>query len=760
VTQTALADDEVEYIERQTNLWYIRYPFADGSGHVTVATTRPESMLGDTAVAVSPKDTRYQHHIGKMIRLPLSNREIPLIADHFVDAEFGSGAVKITPAHDPNDYQMALRHQLPMINIMTPDGRINEAGAQYAGLTMEEARKKIAADLQAQSLLEKTTPYTQRVGISYRSKAVIEPYLSKQWFVKMESFAKKLDAVVKQGKVKLIPKNWEHTYFHWVDNLRDWCISRQLWWGHQIPIWYRKGNHEQMICYDGPGVPPEVAAEPEAWEQDPDALDTWFSSGLWPFSTLGWPHQTEDLKKFYPNAVLVSGSDILFFWIARMILMGDYAMDEVPFPETFLHGLIYGRSYWRTNPDGGITYVMGQERTNYDLGQPLPKDVQSKWEKLSKSKGNVIDPLEIIDEYGTDAMRLALCASGPQNSQIDLDRRRFEEFKNFANKVWNGARFILLNSTGLTAASFNQGIDEQLLLLEDRWILATLNRTIKEVNQHLSEYAFEKAALAAYDFYWKEFCAYYLELCKPVLFGKAGTAEQRENKQKLLLIILCSACRLLHPIAPFITEELFHVLRKRLEGIASLPQQDLYTAEAIRALQSQSCAVAPYPQVIRETDINQEICEVFDLLQSAVYTIRNIRGEMKLPPGTATDVYIVGADQDPTLQKMKQHQHMIPALVKVLSLHFCEAEPSVTFSCTGAVAGVKILIPLPKELESKERERLLKEKTRLSGEVEKTRQRLDNSEFVSRAPAELIQKTRDGLAQLEKELESISHKLK
>src|SRR3990167_6175294 len=450
VAQTALSDDEVENEEKDSFLWHIKYPLANGKGHLTVATTRPETMLGDTAVAVHPEDERYKKWIGEKIQLPLTDRLIPIIADPFVDRTFGSGAVKITPAHDFTDFEVGGRHNLPRINIMTSDGRINENGGKYEGLTMEEARVAVLADLKKERLLLKTEPHKLRIGHSYRSKAIIQPYLSKQWFVKMSVFKDKLIQIVKEKKVELIPPHWEATYFHWIENLRDWCISRQIWWGHRIPIWYNKSDPSKMICH-AEGTPPEVAKNPHLWEQDNDVLDTWFSSALWPFAVLGWPHKTKELKKFYPTSVLVTGHDILFFWVARMILMGEYALKEVPFHQAFLHGLIYGKSYWRKNKDGSIAYLSPDEKKKYDLGSPLPSDVESKWEKMSKSKGNIIDPLEIIDEYGTDAMRLALCSSVTHARQIDLDLRRFEEFKNFANKVWNGARFVFMNLEGFTS---------------------------------------------------------------------------------------------------------------------------------------------------------------------------------------------------------------------------------------------------------------------------------------------------------------------
>lgn len=767
VTQTALADDEVEHEERQSFLWHLKYPLADESGFLHVATTRPETMLGDTAVAVSPSDPRYTHLIGKQVKLPLTDRLIPVIADHHVDPTFGTGAVKVTPAHDPNDYQMGLTHQLPFINIMTPDGCINANGGRFEGLTMAAAREAVVENLRKEGFLEKIEPHINRVGVSYRSKATIEPYLSKQWFVKMETFAKHLRAIVAEGKTRLNPPHWDSTYFHWIDNLRDWCISRQLWWGHRIPIWYHRNDSNRIICYEGSDLPDEVKKNPDDWIQDSDVLDTWFSSALWPFSTLGWPDKTPDLEKFYPNSTLVTGHDILFFWVARMLAMGEYAMGTPPFPDTFLHGLIYGKSYWRENPEGGILYVTEEERLAYDLGKPTPKEVLSKWEKMSKSKGNIIDPLEMIDEYGTDAVRMALCASATQARQIDLDRRRFEEFKNFANKMWNGARFVLMNlqeseaqgTAGLGADEFSKGLDESLLVLEDRWILSTLNRTIKSVTSHLERYEFDQAALKAYDFFWKEFCAYYVEISKPVLFGKVGSPCHRTNKQKMLVIILSQALRLMHPMAPFITEELFHILKEHLEGVSLESNSDSYTQESVKALQSEACIVAPYPKVIRESDINPEIDQTFSMMEQVIYTIRNIRGEMKLSPGIATDLYIIGEAADTDWQIIKSNIQMIAALVRTQKIEVLTAQPSLGFTCTGVYRSLKIILPLPEELLKQELQRLTKEKDKLAISLEKLRTQLSNADFVSRAPAQLIEKQQQQLAQGENELKEISQKL-
>lgn len=768
VTQTALADDEVEYEERQGFLYHIKYPLADGSGFIRIATTRPETMLGDTAVAVSPRDERYVHLVGKSVVLPLVNRTIPIIADHHVDPEFGTGMVKVTPAHDPNDYQIGLRNNLPQINILTPDGRINEIGLQFQGMTVEEAREEVVKTLEALKLLEQKEPHVHRVGVSYRSKAVIQPFLSLQWFVRMENFGQRLRAQINEKLVKIIPQNWESTYFHWIDNLRDWCISRQLWWGHRIPIWYHKYDPSRMICYDGEGVPAEVQESPEDWQQDEDVLDTWFSSALWPLSILGWPEKTEDLKMFYPNSVLITGHDILFFWVARMMLMGEYLTEKPPFPEVFLHGLIFGKSYWRKNANGGITYVNDEERVAYDLGKPIPENVQFKWEKMSKTKGNIIDPLEIIDLYGADAMRMALCASVTQAREIDLDRRRFEDFKNFANKVWNGTRFTLMNLDGrpeedlaaLDAAELSKGLNEKQFDLEDRWILSKLNQTVRDVNNHLAAYAFDQAAAEAYDFFWKEFCSYFLEIAKPVLNGKKGNAVKRANKQKLLVIVLCQAIRLLHPMAPFITEELFQRLKARFPGnIQAASDADVYTKETLKALESSACIIAPFPTVLRPEDIHKDVEDSFDLISQVVYTVRNMRGEMQLPPSIAVDVYIADDNHTTSVtRRIDSSLSILEALVKINKLHIVDTLPK-GFGASGAVNGLRLFIPLPQEYKEQEKVRLEKEKVRLENSLKALRSRLENEEFISRAPEHLVAEHRKQAQDAEQTLRSIENAL-
>lgn len=749
VTGTALADDEVEYEDRNGYLWYFKFPLQGSVESVTIATTRPETMLGDTAVAVSPKDVRYKHLVGKFVMHPLRQQPIPIIADPFVSPEFGTGALKVTPAHDPNDYKMGLEHRLEFINIMTPEGKVNESGGEFQGMTFPEARTAIVKKMEEAGLLEKVEPHTNRVGISYRSKAAIEPCLSKQWFVKMEGFAKTLNEIVKDKKVRIVPENWNNTYFHWIENLRDWCISRQLWWGHRIPIWYHKKDPLKILCSDS-GTPEEVINDPENWEQDSDVLDTWFSSALWPFATLGWPDKTADLAKFYPNSTLITGHDILFFWVARMLAVGTYALGTPPFPETFLHGLIYGKSYWRTTKQGA-QYVPQEERLVFDLGKPIPSDVQFKWEKMSKSKGNVIDPLEIIEEYGTDAMRMTLCASASQAREIDLDRRRFEEFRNFTNKIWNGARFVLMNlqeaANPLSTEDIHEGLNLETLALEDRWILSKLMQTVETVTAKLSRYEFDQAALAAYDFFWKEFCAYYVEIAKPYLFGKAGSAKERKTKQKLLLILLNQAIRLLHPMAPFITEELFQILKQQYPALATASHQDILTKETINALNSASIAISPYPVRHHPMPFDEKKAdEDFKLIDEVIYAIRNIRGEMKIAPNLASDVELVARKDHEVRCLIEAHLPLIQALVKVRAFAFHENEPQLPLASTALFRGLKIMIPLPEELMQSEKLRLQKELEKLQSSIERIKTQLENPQFVSRAPEALIAKQRTLLA--------------
>jgi valyl-tRNA synthetase len=750
VAQTALSDDEVEHEEEQSFLWHIRYPYADGTGELIVATTRPETMLGDTGVAVHPDDPRYHDAIGKQIRLPITGRLIPIVADHFVDPTFGSGAVKLTPAHDFNDIEVARRHNLPLLNILTPDAKINDQGGLYSGLTVDEAREEIVERLEKEGFLVKIDPHTLRVGRSYRSKAVVQPYLSKQWFVKVTQFKETLISAVKDKRVRLIPPHWEQTYYHWIENLRDWCISRQLWWGHRIPIWYNKADPSDIICFTGEGTAPDS----EKYEQDNDVLDTWFSSSLWPFSVFGWPDKTDDLNTFYPTSTLITGHDILFFWVARMIMMGEYIMEEVPFKETFLHGLIYGKSYWRTGADGNATYVNLEEKKEYDLGVPLKKGVLSKWEKMSKSKGNVIDPIAVIDEFGTDALRMALTSSVTHARQIDLDLRRFEEYRNFANKIWNGSRFVFMNLEGLTSTEFAHGLDESLLTLEDRWILSTLNRTIHEMNHCFTEYTFDRAATRGYEFFWNDFCAIYVELAKPVLIGKVGTPAAKKNKQKLLVILLLDAIRLLHPITPFITEEIFSHLKGLFGPISGNSTTDLYTQEAIRALNSAACIRAPYPTVVRESDIDEVVEKTFAEMNELIRAVRNLRAEMGIAPQEKTELLVFGSD----FSMVERHQSLILALTPTISIQFTTEDQEI-FGASHLIGNLKLTIPISESLKVKERARLEKELEKATKLLDNTQFRLRNEDFRSKAPKDVVEKLEAVLHLTTRQIAEMSQKL-
>ncbi len=742
VLETAIADDEVEHEERESFLWHIRYPIADSTESIVVATTRPETMLGDVAVAVSLEDPRYKHLIGKKVFIPLINREIPIIADSYVDPEFGTGALKITPAHDFNDYEIGKRHGLDLINILHPNGILNDNAYDYRGLNLEEARKKIVDRLEQEGFLIKKIPHTHKVGISYRSKSVVEPFLSKQWFIRMEPFKKDLIDAVAKEEIKIVPEAWDKVYFHWINNIRDWCISRQLWWGHRIPIWYNKKNPEKILCYVEEDLPPEVRASPDEWVQDEDVLDTWFSSALWPLTTLGWPENTADLEKFYPNAVLITGHDILFFWVARMILVGQYVKKEVPFKETFIHGLIYGKSYWRTSPDGKIAYVSAEDRLSYELGAPVPKDVEFQWEKMSKTKGNVIDPIEILSSYGTDALRLALASSVTHTKEIDLDMRKFEEYKNFCNKLWNASRFIFMH------ASSGQEINPSLFTLDDRWILSKLHHTIVTVTNGFNHYLFADAVRTLYSFFWDEFCAYYLETTKPFLFGKVGTEAIRSNKVEILRTIYLSILRLLHPLAPFITEELFAQCKKVFLQTASKELLPLLSQDSLLAL--------PFPEPLFPVDEKGE--KDFSFVMQAVHTIRNVRGEMQIPSNTSTDVYMVGKQEESLL--LFENQAILSSLVRIRALHFREErDPSLTFATTAHIGPILCLIPLPSDLLQKEKERLSKELEKEEKKMLGLQNRLSSEEFISKAPKEVVLAAESDLRLSQTKQKEISSKL-
>ncbi len=742
-TQTALSDDEVEYEEEQGHLWHIRYPYEDGSGHAIVATTRPETMLGDTAVAVHPKDDRHRARIGKHCILPLMDRPLPIIADDFVDREFGTGMVKITPAHDPNDFECGRRHDLEMINILTEDAHINENGGAYAGMDLTEARRRVVEDLEKLDLIEKVEPHTHRIGRSYRSKAIVEPYLSEQWFVKMRPLAERAAEAVRSGDIRLTPKTFEADYFHWMDNVRDWCISRQLWWGHRIPIWYRKDDRAQMICWEGEGEPPEVAADPDAWEQDPDVLDTWFSSWLWPFSTLGWPEETADLQKFYPTSVLVTGHDILFFWVARMIMAGFVCRDEIPFRDVYIHGLIFGKSYYRMI-ENKAHYLPEQEVLEIERTGKVPRDVKFKWEKMSKSKGNVIDPLEMIDEFGADAVRFTMTALCTQGRQLDLERNRFLGYRNFMSKIWNAARLVFMNTADLGAESFLRPLRERDLALEDRWILSALHRTLAAAERDIGAYDFSGYANTCYQFFWRRFCDWYLEYAKPRLHGEDAAA--RETAQVVTLHVLETALRLLHPMIPFVTEELWQVIREHLGDAA--PED--------HPLSHPSIMVAPRPAA-DSAWIDEAIEAEITLAQEAVEAVRNIRGEIGLEPSQPLDIRLVTANAEKA-RLLGECEHHFHQLVKVGSFTIAESAEGIGHHATAVIGDVQVHVLLDEALLSRERERMDKDLARVWANVERQEKKLANENFTARAPAEVVAAERERLAASQTELAELTAK--
>lgn len=758
VSLTALSDDEVDYEDEQGFLYHLKYPLQDGSGTITVATTRPETMLGDTAVAVNPTDERWAHLVGKFIKLPLTDRLIPIITDDFVKKEFGTGMVKITPAHDPNDFLMGQRHQLPMINVMTDDARMNELAGKYQGLERYEARKAIVDDLKALGLLEKVEPHPMRIGRGYRSKAVVEPRLSKQWFVKIAPLAAKAKAAVESGDIRILPETpWEGIYFNWMNNVRDWCISRQLWWGHRIPIWYKKDNPEIMVCHDGEGLPAEVAANPDAWVQDPDVLDTWFSSALWPASILGWPDNTPDLQTWYPTNVLVTGHDILFFWVARMVMFGLELVEEKPFTDVYLHGLIFGKTYYEKN---GQDYklIPPMQARQFDIDGEMPKNVEAKWEKMSKSKGNVIDPLEVIGEYGTDALRLTVGGYAALGRNIDLDWRRFQNYRNFVNKFWNAARFVLMVTEPLPSADFRRGIESCKLEVEDRWILNALNVTIEQATTYLDRYEFDKYVACLYDFIWMSYCDWYLEMVKGRAYGHDGDDDCHRAARTTLLVVLEHVCRLLHPIMPFATEEIWQIIRARVV------QQDAGdVAESTAAKQFADCfgagslCVGTWPVVAVGLDLESGAQPVA-LLQEAVGAIRNIRGEMRVPMESKVDVLIEHKDPEAREHLSSVRGHL-RSLARLGTLKLGETVEAPKFASTFVSGAMTIMITLPAELLEAEAGRLEKELAFAEKGLQQCDAKLTNAKFVDNAPEAVVEKERQNRAKLQADVDAMRQKL-
>ena len=679
---TSISDAEVEYEEQAGHFWHLRYPLKDGSGFIELATTRPETLLGDTAVAVNPKDERYKDLVGKTVILPLVHREIPIVADDYVEVDFGTGVVKITPAHDPNDFEVGLRHDLPVINVMTDDARITEDYPKYAGMDRYEARKAIVKDLEAEGALIKTEDYTHNVGTCYRCSTTVEPRVSKQWFVKMKPLAQPAIDAVKNGDTEFIPPHFEKTYFHWLENIRDWCISRQLWWGHQIPAFYCDDCSETVVTKDNEAFCPKCGKK---MRQDPDTLDTWFSSALWPFSTLGWPDKTEEMDYFYPTSVLVTGYDIIPFWVMRMMFSGLEHTGKAPFDKVLIHGLVRD-----------------------SLGR-----------KMSKSLGNGIDPLEIIDRFGADALRFTLVTGNAPGNDMRYSEEKITASRNFANKLYNATRFIRMNIDGHDVKS---ELPKELAA-EDKWIVSTLNATIKEVTDSLESFELGIAVQKLYDFIWDCLCDWYIELTKTRLQSEGETAQ---SARQVLVYVMTETLKLLHPFMPFITEELWQ----------SLPHE------------GETIMLQKYPEYTPEHDF-PEASRQMVMVMDAIKAIRNRRADMNVPPSRKAKVFIAAKDIKTFEAGSKFFMRLAGASDVTVAESF-ELEGAVTV----VTAEAKIYIPMDELVDKKaELERLNKELAAAMKDLEFNEKKLNNRGFISKAPEKVVAEVR---ANAEKHREKIS----
>ena len=680
--QSAISDIETEYETEQGHLWEISYPLKEEQGAIVVATTRPETMFGDVAIAVHPDDFKYKDLIGKTVYIPLTRREIPIIADEYVDKSFGTGAVKITPAHDPNDYEVGKRHNMKPIWVIDEQGKMKscaEVPEKYQGMDRYEARKAIVGDLQYQNFLLRITDHEHNVGKCQRCNTTIEPLLSEQWFVKMEPLAKEAIAAVKDGRIKFVPERWTKNYLGWMENIRDWCISRQLWWGHQIPAYYHNETGEMVVAKENP--------DPEHYTQDTDCLDTWFSSGLWPFSTMGFPQtETDDFKKFYPTSVLVTGFDIIFFWVARMITMGLEFTHKAPFSTVYIHGLIR----------------------------------DEKGQKMSKSKGNTIDPVKIIDKYGCDALRFtltSLCTYGGQD--IKISDERFEYGRNFANKIWNASRFVLMNLEGVD----DNAIDMNSLTIADKWILDKLNETTKLVNDNIKNYRIGEMAHVLYDFFWNSYCDWYVEIAKIQLQDE----KLKLNTQRMLKHVLDMSLRLLHPIMPHITEKIWQALGVKTDVTALIK--------------------AEYPQYKDEYHFPTEAKEM-ELVFETITSLRNVRQSFNISPSIKVNIEVLApSEEKPVFEAVIPY---LQRLARVEDVKFIEnTDNSSKKSATAVVSASKIIIPLENLIDmdeeiarqNKKLDKLLKEKSSLEG-------RVNNPKFVEKAPKELVEETKAKIEEL------------
>ena len=675
---TALSDLEVEHQETQGHLYNIKYQFKNSKNSLTIATTRPETLLGDSAVAVNPKDERYQSMIGETLILPLLGRELPLIGDNYVDSSFGSGALKVTPAHDPNDFELGRRHDLELINVMNPDGSMNEAaGPLYQGLDRFTCRQKLVGNLKIKKFLESIEEHTHSVGHCYRCHTVVEPYVSTQWFVKTKPLAKSAIEAVKSGRIHIVPKLWENTYFNWMENIRDWCISRQIWWGHQIPAWNCPACKKITVARETP----KVCSHCEEGDliQEVDVLDTWFSSALWPFSTLGWPEQTQTLNKFYPTSVLCTGFDILFFWVARMIMMGIRFMDNIPFHSVYIHALIR----------------------------------DSEGQKMSKTKGNVIDPLTMMDKYGTDALRFTLAAFAAQGRDIKLSEERIEGYRNFCNKLWNASRFVLMNLDGYDGTY--KLIPNEERPASHRWILSRLNEACREVNHALEEFKFNDAASSIYKFVWNEYCDWFLELSKPHLYG----GNDRKETQNILVYVLGNCLRLLHPFMPFITEE----IHSKLPGTTGSMMEDTF------------------PEY-KENNVDLEAEKTFSTVINVIDCVRNVRGEMNLNPGLNLDL-LIRTRHDHEVTTLNNNTQYINSLGRANLIKSGPTVKKPRVSISSVCGEMDIFIPLEGKINfTEEKNRVEKELNKIKKDIIVLVKKLSNKNFIDKAPPEVIEKDR------------------
>ena len=689
--QTALSDEEVIHKEHAGSLWHFKYPVKGTDDYVVVATTRPETMLGDSGVAVHPDDKRYQNMIGASVMLPISEREIPIFSDDFVDMDFGTGCVKVTPAHDPNDFEMGIRNNLEIINIMNSDSSLNEnVPQQYMGLSPKEARDKVVREMDSLGLLDKVEEHTHQVGHSERTDAIVEPYISKQWFMSMEKLTDPALSAVRDGQVKFYPDRWTKTYNHWLENIRDWCISRQLWWGHRIPVWY-KGD--EIYC----GIEPP---DGDGWVQDEDVLDTWFSSWLWPLATLGWPDETDDLRAFYPTQSLVTGPDIIFFWVARMIMAGIYFRGEVPFSSVYFNGII--------------------------------RDGEGR--KMSKSLGNSPDPVELMDEYGSDALRVGILMIAPTGLDILFSNEKIDNGRNFINKLWNSARFILMNmDNDFTVADDFSSIEGATDI--DRWIVSRLESSIIKIEKSYDDYRLNDAVKTVYDFTWKDFCDWYIEFIKIRFYGE--DQKDREVAFRVSSYVIRQILKLLHPFAPFVTEELWSYFKLNHEGLI---------------------ITEPYP-ISNKQMISEKIESDIELLKKIISSIRNVRADLNIPPSKEAEI-VVRLDQE-NVDSFSVYKQQIMRLSRVSSISTGTDIKKPKKSATAVVDGMEIFIPLEGLIDiNSESQRLEKQIDDMRGRLENVNRKLDNENFVSRAPKEVIDNEKDKRDRYRTKLDKLNENLK